>query len=65
MPQHEYMEVHKKRHGERMDRAEKRYCGVGDWQLCSAYIDAAAVVYGQWAPELKKCTILCEQAYLS
>lgn len=25
MPQHEYMEAHKKRHGERMDRAEKRY----------------------------------------
>lgn len=24
MPQHEYMEAHKKRHGERMDRAEKR-----------------------------------------
>ncbi|KAG5189968.1 ribosomal protein S8e/ribosomal biogenesis NSA2 [Tribonema minus] len=24
MPQHEYMELHKKRHGERLDRAEKR-----------------------------------------
>lgn len=67
MPQHEYMEVHKKRHGERMDRAEKRYRGVGDWRLCRegwAYT-GAAVVYSERAQGLKMCTIVCEQAYLS